>query len=82
MLRSLYYFTWISLTRILVQANFLAFSILGAHGMLRNRGLFELYKEKNKSCVTQDKTVYLAKAKFILTRNGHSQINTVYCVNM
>ena len=41
-----------------------------------------LYKhsKKNESCVTQANTVYLAEAKFILTRNGHSQINTVYCV--
>ena len=30
--------------------------------------------------MTQANTVYPAKAKFILTRKGHSQINTVYCV--
>ena len=39
-----------------------------------------IHSKKNESCVTQDKTVYLAKAKFILARNGNSQINTVYCV--
>ena len=37
-------------------------------------------QEKNESCVTQDYTVYLAKAKFILARIGQFEINTVYCV--
>ena len=37
-------------------------------------------QEKNESCVTQDKTVYQAKAKFILARIDPPEINTVYCV--
>ena len=45
-----------------------------------DRNMF--HRKKNKSCVTQANTVYLAKAKFILARIGHSQFNTVYCVNM
>ena len=36
-----------------------------------------VHSKKNQSCVTQDNTVYAAQAKFILTRNGHSQTNTV-----
>ena len=35
------------------------------------------HSKKNESCVTQANTGYRAKAKFILTRNGHSQTNTV-----
>ena len=33
--------------------------------------LVTFHSKKNQSCVTQDNTVYAAKAKFILTRNGH-----------
>ena len=40
------------------------------------------HRKKNESCVTQANTGYRAKAKFILTLNGHSQINTVYCVTV
>ena len=31
-----------------------------------------IHSKKNESCVTQDKTVYRAKAKFILARIGHT----------
>ena len=41
-----------------------------------------LHSKKNESCVTQDKTVYRAKAKFILTRIEQFEINTVYCVEL
>ena len=39
-------------------------------------------QQKKESCVTQDKTVYRAKAKFILTRIEQFEINTVYCVEL
>ena len=32
----------------------------------------KIHSKKNESCVTQANTVYAAKAKFLLTRNGHS----------
>ena len=40
------------------------------------------HSKKNESCVTQDKTVYQAKAKFILVRIEQFEINTVYCVEL
>ena len=41
-----------------------------------------IHSKKNESCVTQDKTVYQAKAKFILVRIEQFEINTVYCVEL
>ena len=56
-------------------------NILSMNKLIMGSGWdIDFHRKKKESCVTQANTVYLAKAKFILTRIGHSQINTVYHV--